>query len=283
MIGAIIGDISGSRFEFDRSPKTVEGYEIFDEECCFTDDTVMTVGVAEGLMDAGKDADADTIKKCVIRSMRRYGQRYPGAGYGGRFFLWVLGPEAGAKLYNSFGNGSAMRVSSAGWLYDSPERIREAARATAEVSHNHPEGMKGAESVAAAIYMARTGSSKEEIKEYVEREFGYDLGRTCDEIRPTYHHVESCQETVPQAFAAFLEGDSFEGVVRLAISLGGDCDTLTDIAAAMAEAYYGVPEELKEKALTYLPEDLKAVLFRFEQYKKSNPHTTITKDAGPED
>ena len=268
MLGAMIGDIAGSRFEFDRSPKTVDGYEIFGEGCYFTDDTVMTAGVAEGLMDAGKDADAETIRKCVVRSMRKYGQRYPGAGYGGRFFSWVLGPEEEAKPYNSFGNGSAMRASAAGWLYDSLERTREAARATAEVSHNHPEGIKGAESVAAAIYMARTGSTKEEIRTYVEQEFGYDLSRTCDEIRPSYNHVESCQETVPQAFAAFLEGDSFEGVVRLAISLGGDCDTLTDIAAAMAEAFFGVDPAMEEKALTYLAEDLKKVYERFQKEKK---------------
>ena len=268
MIGAIIGDFAGSRFEFDRSPKTVAGYEVFHEDCQFTDDTVMTAGVAEGLMDAGKDADIDTVKKCVVRSMRKYGQRYPRAGYGRRFFRWVLGLEEETVPYNSYGNGSAMRVSSAGWLYDSLDRTREVARATAEVSHNHPEGVKGAESVAAAIYMARTGSTKEEIKEYVEREFGYDLSKTCDEIRPTYHHVESCQETVPQAFAAFLEGDSFENVVRLAISLGGDCDTLTDIAAAMAEGFYGADEKLEKLTLLLLPTDLKAVYERFQKEKQ---------------
>lgn len=265
MIGAMIGDFAGSRFEFDRSPKTVDGYEVFHEDCQFTDDTVMTVGVAEGLMDAGKDADIETIKKCVIRAMRKYGRHYPHVGYGSRFYDWVLGPLEEAKPYNSYGNGSAMRVAAVGWLYDSLERTREVARATAEVSHNHPEGVKGAESVAAAIFMARTGSSKEEIKEYVEREFGYDLSRTCDEIRPTYEHVESCQETVPQAFAAFLEGDGFENVVRLAISLGGDCDTLTDIAAAMAEGFYGADEKLKKLTLLLLPRDLKAVYERFKK------------------
>ena len=271
MIGAMIGDIAGSRFEFDRSPLTVDGYEIFDKDCCFTDDTVMTAGVAEGLMDAGKDADVETIKRSVTRSMRKMGELHPGAGYGGMFYSWVLGPEEMAKPYNSFGNGSAMRVSAAGWLYDSLERTREVARATAEVSHNHPEGIKGAESVAAAIYMARTGSTKEEIRKYVEQEFGYDLSRTCDEIRPTYYHMETCQETVPQAFAAFLEGNSFEGVVRLAISLGGDCDTLTDIAAAMGEAFHGVDPAMEEKALTYLTEDLKDVYERFQKEKRTIP------------
>lgn len=270
MIGAMIGDFAGSRFEFDRSPKTVDGYEVFHEDCSFTDDSVMTAGVAEGLMDAGKDADIDTIKKCVIRSMRKYGRHYPGAGYGSRFYDWVLGPIEEAKPYGSYGNGSAMRVSAAGWLYDSLERTREVARATAEVSHNHPEGIKGAESVAAAIYLARTGSTKEEIRDYVEREFGYDLSRTCDEIRPTYHHVETCQETVPQAFAAFLEGNSFEGVIRLAISLGGDCDTLTDIAAAMAEAFYGADEKLVKLTLLLLPGDLKAVYERFQKEISKN-------------
>ena len=170
-----------------------------------------------------------------------------------------------AKPYNSHGNGSAMRVAAVGWLYDSLERTRAVAQATAEVSHNRPEGAKGADSVAAAIFMARTGSSKEEIKEYVEWEFGYDLSRTCDEIRPTYEHVESCQETVPQAFAAFLEGDSFENVVRLAILLGGDCDTLTDIAAAMAEGFYGADEKLEKLTLLLFPTDLKAVYERLQK------------------
>ena len=236
----------------------------------FTDDTVMTIAVAEGLLNIDQDASTEEIQKSVKKAIRERGNQYPYVGYGLRFLLWLKKPSDEAKPYNSFGNGSAMRVSAAGWLYDSLERTREVARTTAEVSHNHPEGIKGADAVATAIYMARTGSTKEEIKDYVEREFDYDLSKTCDEIRPTYHHVESCQETVPPAFAAFLEGDSFEDVVRLAISLGGDCDTLTDIAGAMGEAMYGVSDDIKEKALSYLPDDLVAVYNRFELVRKAS-------------
>lgn len=153
-----------------------------------------------------------------------------------------------------------MRVSAVGWLYDSLEETRRYARLSAEVTHNHPEGIKGAESVASAIFMARNGSSKDEIRDYIISEFGYDLSRTCDEIRPTYHHVESCQETVPEAITAFLEGEDFEDVIRTAVSLGGDCDTLTCIAGSIAEAFYGVPEDLKAECRKRLPADMLEVL-----------------------
>lgn len=156
-----------------------------------------------------------------------------------------------------------MRVSSVGWLYDNIERTREVARATAEVTHNHPEGVKGAESTAAAIYMARTGSSKKEIRRYIISEFGYDLSRTLDEIRPDYHHVESCQQTVPEALTAFYEGTDFEDVVRNAVSLGGDCDTLTCIAAGIAEAFYGIPENIRKECMAWIPGDFRKVLDRF--------------------
>ncbi len=261
MYGAILGDIIGSRFEFDRGDKSKE-FELFGPGCEFTDDTVMTVAVAEALMKAGNGADVTDIEKAVTESMQDWGHRYPNAGYGGRFLGWLAAGK-NAKPYGSYGNGSAMRVSAAGWLYDSVERTREVARATANVSHNHPEGIKGAESTAAVMYLARTGASKKEIKEYVIREFGYDLSRTCDEIRPGYHHVEDCQRTVPEAITAFLEGEAFEDVIRNAISLGGDTDTLGAIAGAMAEAFYGVPEELKEKANTYLPKEILDVLDKF--------------------
>jgi ADP-ribosylglycohydrolase len=156
-----------------------------------------------------------------------------------------------------------MRVCAAGWLSDMMEGTRRLARLTAEVTHNHPEGIKGAESVASAMFLARNGHSKDEIKEYIVREFGYDLSRTCDEIRPDYHHMETCQKTVPEAITAFLEGTDFEDVIRTAVSLGGDCDTLTCIAGSMAEAFYGVPQELKEECRKRLPEDLLAVADRF--------------------
>ena len=189
------------------------------------------------------------------------GRRYPDAGYGARFCLWLA--EQNPKPYGSYGDGSAMRVSSAGWLYPTLERTREAAAATAEVTHNHPEGIKGAEAAASAIFLARTGSSKEQIREYIVDQFGYDLSRSCDEIRPAYHHVESCQQTVPEALTAFLEGTDFEDVIRTAVSLGGDCDTLTCIAGGIAEAYYGVPPALAEECDRRLPEEMLAVLRRF--------------------
>lgn len=261
MIGAIIGDMVGKPYEFDRSPKVKNFGPLFTKRSGYTDDTVMTIAVAEGLMKAGIDADTDKIKQEIIRSMKAWGRKYPHAGYGGRFGKWIRSDDD--KAYGSYGNGSAMRVSSVGWLYDSLERTREVARATAEVTHNHPEGIKGAEATASAIYLARTGKSKEEIKKYIIDEFEYDLSRTTDEIRPAYHHVESCQETVPEAITAFLEGKDFEDVIRNAVSLGGDCDTLTCIAGGIAEAYYGVAEEYKDEALIRLKEDMKDVYICF--------------------
>ena len=189
--------------------------------------------------------------------------KYPHAGYGGMFRGWL--EEKDPKPYGSFGNGSAMRVSAAGWLYDTIEETRRYAKLTAEVTHNHPEGIKGAEAVASAIFMARNGSTKDEIKDFIIGEFGYDLSRTCDEIRPTYHHVETCQQTVPEAITAFLEGENFEDVIRTAVSLGGDCDTLTCIAGGIAEAFYGVPDIDKLECKRRIPEDMLAVLERFDE------------------
>jgi len=261
MIGAILGDIIGSPYEFDRGKKT-KFFPLFSRNSTFTDDSVMTVAVGDGLMRSMGKSDED-VKAELVRAMQKWGRRYPDSGYGGRFIHWLFAEDP--KPYGSYGNGSAMRVSAAGWLYGTIEETRHVARLTAEVSHNHPEGIKGAESTASAIFLARTGKSKEFIREYIESEFGYDLSRLCDEIRPFYHHVESCQETVPEALTAFLEGESFEDVVRTAVSLGGDCDTLTCIAASVAEAFYGVPEELKEECQRRVPEDLWEVVERFEK------------------
>ncbi|MCD7820014.1 MAG: ADP-ribosylglycohydrolase family protein [Lachnospiraceae bacterium] len=262
MYGAILGDIIGSPYEFDRGNKTKD-FELFGNGAEFTDDSVMTIAVAEALLDAGKDAPIDRIRELVTASMQKWGQSYPYAGYGGHFGVWLR--QKDPAPYGSFGNGSAMRVSAAGWLYDTLERTEEVARATSEVTHNHPEGIKGAESVAGIIFLARTGSSKEQIKTYATEKFGYDLSRTCDEIRPQYHHVESCQQTVPEAITAFLEGNDFEDVIRTAVSLGGDCDTLTAIAGSMAEAFYGIPALLREECRKRLPKDLLAVLKRFDE------------------
>ena len=228
MYGAILGDIIGSPFEFDRGDKTKE-FDLFTKGCDFTDDSVMTIAVGEALLAVGPQATVKEIE-------------YPYAGYGGRFRYWLR--ERNPKPYGSYGNGSAMRVSAAGGLYDSLERTREVARATANVTHNHPEGIKGAEATASAIYMARNGSSKEEIKEYIEKEFHYNLDRTLDEIRPGYHMDETCQRTVPEAIIAFLESKDFEDAVRNAVSLGGDTDTLGAITGSIAEAFYGIPAVL---------------------------------------
>lgn len=266
MIGAILGDMIGAPYEFDRGDKTKE-FPLFSRESQFTDDTAMTVAVAEALMDSLGKGDEE-IKETLIASMRKWGRRYPYAGYGGMFYQWLRSRDP--KPYGSFGNGSAMRVSAAGWLYDTLDKTRHMARLTAEVTHNHPEGIKGAEATASAIFLARTGSSKEEIKEYICREFGYDLSRTCDEIRPSYHHIETCQQTVPEAITAFLEGNSFEDVIRTAVSLGGDCDTLTCIAGGIAEAFYIVPEEIETEGKKRLPEDMLEVMERFHTLTKKS-------------
>ncbi len=266
MYGAILGDIIGCPYEFDRGEKRKDFGPLFIDESAFTDDSVMTVAVAEGLMNAIETDSDECIRKSIIDSMKKWGKKYPYAGYGSRFIRWVLSDDS--QPYGSYGNGSAMRVSAAGWLFDTLEETRHAARLTAEVTHNHPEGIKGAEAVAAAIYLARTGVSKEEIKEYVTREFEYDLTRTLDEIRPTYFHRESCQKTVPEAITAFLEGENFEDVIRGAVSLGGDCDTLTCIATGIAEAFYGLPEDMRGECRKRVNKDMLEILDRFDVLMK---------------
>ena len=264
MLGAILGDIIGSPYEFDQGRKSKQ-FTMFERGCGFTDDSVMSIAIAQGLMNAGLNADEMMVKMEITRCMRMWGRKYPYAGYGSRFSRWLFDESMGP--YGSYGNGSAMRVSSVGWLYDSLERTREVARWTAEVTHNHGEGIKGAECIAALIYLARTGLTKEEMKDVAICEFGYDLSRTCDEIRPGYMHDESCQRTVPEAITAFLEGESFEDVIRTAVSLGGDCDTLTCIAGALASAYYGVPGWMKRKVCAYLSDEMKKVVEEFEREK----------------
>ncbi len=263
MIGAILGDIIGSPYEFDRGNKSKD-FPLFSGKSTYTDDTVMTLAVGLTFLDAQPGASDDCILRILASRMRQFGKMYPNAEYGGMFRQWLLNPEC--QAYNSFGNGSAMRVSSVAWLYNDIGVVRHAARLSAEVTHNHPEGIRGAEATASAIFLARTGHSKAEIKEYTEHEFGYDINRTCDEIRPGYFHTETCMETVPEAITAFLEGDSFEDVIRTAVSLGGDCDTLTAIAGSIAEGFYGVSDELKEECYKRLPESLLNVLKAFEKY-----------------
>lgn len=283
MLGAIIGDIVGSVYEWNNS-KTKE-FPLFSEDCYFTDDTVMTVATADALMNGGK---ADNF----INAYKKWGRLYPEAGYGGRFSNWVHSDDR--KPYNSWGNGSAMRVSPCAWLMDCgyyartgmwPVNGRDRAKLSAEVTHNHPEGIKGALAVTDAIFMCRfyvggygddqgnpinerytLQQYKVQIQEHIEQEYGYDFSKTLAEIRPIYKFNDSCQETVPQAITAFLESTNFEDAIRNAISLGGDSDTLAAITGSIAEAAYGVPNEIKGKALLFLDKPLTDVYKRWEAY-----------------
>ena len=259
MYGAILGDIIGEPYEWHNLKSKT--FPLFSVHASFTDDSVMTVAIAEALMKAsgiGVIADEKATKDIIIDCMHKWGQRYPDAGYGGRFRQWLTNNER--EPYNSWGNGSAMRVSAAGWLYDDLGTTRKVARWTAEVTHNHPEGVKGAESIASAVFMARNGSSKDEIKEFIENEFGYDLDRTCDDIRPDYRFDVSCQGSVPEAIIAFLDGADFEDVVRNAISLGGDSDTIGAIAGSIAEAFFDIPDRLKNECDKRLPDNMADIL-----------------------
>ena len=257
MIGAIFGDIVGSVYEFDNI-KTKE-FQLFTDKCKFTDDTVMTVAVADTLMQFEKITDLEAFKKVLIKTMHRYGKRYPDAGYGGRFGWWLMTEET--EPYGSYGNGSAMRISPVAWYASSLEEAIVLAKASAEITHNHPEGIKGAVVTAGAIYLARTGATMAEIKEFVSGY--YDMNFTLDEIRPSYYFNETCQHTVPQAMQAFFESTSFENTIRNGISIGGDSDTLCAICGAVAEAYYGMTEQEKAVAMSYLDEPMREVVRMF--------------------
>lgn len=265
MYGAILGDIIGSPYEFDKGNKS-KIFPLFTKQSHFTDDTVMTIAVAEALMDIiekDRTEDEKYVKYRVKLSMRKWGKRYPDAGYGAKFSAWLCDRSIGP--YNSCGNGAAMRTSAVGWLFNDFESVLRVAKWVAEVTHNHPEGIKGAQSVAMSIFMARMGESKYEIWGYNIKRIGYDLSRTCDDIRPNYHHVETCQETVPEAITAFMEGENFIDVVRTAVSLGGDCDTIACIAGSIAEAYYTIPRFLIMRCQDSLPTDMLRVLSRFNE------------------
>ena len=270
MYGAILGDIIGSPFEFDRGDKTKD-FKLFSRRSHFTDDSVMTLAVCEALLKVRQDATVKEIEDAIISSMQSWGRRYPHEGYGGYFRRWLTARHP--EPYNSFGNGSAMRVSAAGWLYDSLEKTRVVAKATANVTHNHPEGIKGAEATASAIFMARNGSSKEEIKKYIENEFHYDLNRTLDEIRPSFHMDETCQKTVPEAIIAFLEARDFEDAIRNAVSLGGDTNTLGAITGSIAEAYFGISETLISECRNRINKDMRDVVDAF--------YSLVRKDDSP--
>jgi len=257
MYGAIIGDIVGSRFEFSNI-KTKE-FELFADKCEATDDSIMTIAIADAILKC--NGDYTDLSKLAAKSMRNIGQHYPRCGYGGRFFDWMYGAIQGP--YNSFGNGAAMRVSACGWAAGSLEEAKEMARKVTEVTHNHPEGIKGAEAVASIIYMIGWHhQNKQDIRKYVNDHY-YDLNFTIDEIRPTYKFNETCQETVPQAIECFLEANDFEDAIRTAVSLGGDSDTLAAITGSIAGVYWPIPGWMKEKARKYLDDDLKRILDAF--------------------
>ena len=255
LMGAICGDIVGSTREWRRIKKL--DFELLPKGSRFTDDTVMTCAVAEWLMN--RDADLTSI-------MQSWGLKYINAGYGHMFIRWLT--RADPKPYNSFGNGSAMRVSPVGWVADTIEGTMELAKAPAEVSHNHPEGIKGAQSVAAAIFLARTGHSKEEIKEFIEREFpSYDLSRSLADIRPKYRFDSTCQGSVPESIIAFLESADYESAIRNAISLGGDADTMAAISGSIAAAFYkDIPDEIATGCMDLLTPDILQCIDNFARY-----------------
>lgn len=272
MLGAIVGDIVGSVYEWNNI-KTKD-FPLFRDDCFFTDDTVMTIATADALLNGGEIDD-------FIDAYKKWGRMYPDAGYGGRFGNWIHSDDRGP--YNSWGNGSAMRVSPCAWMLNCgyygrtgcwPDNGWQYVIRSAEVTHDHPEGIKGAEATAAAIFLSRFYAGgyafdyckpwsldelKAEIKKLVESKYGYNLSQTLDEIRPTYRFNESCQDTVPQAIIAFLESENFEDAIRNAISLGGDSDTLAAITGSIAEAAYGIPDWIRDKALSYLDDSLREV------------------------
>lgn len=256
MLGAVIGDIVGSRFEW-HNIKTKD-FEFFTNSCHFTDDTVMTIAIADALLSC--NGDYSSLSSKVIKCMQEYGKLHPNAGYGGHFRDWIYSSDP--QPYNSWGNGSAMRVSPCGFIAKNLEEAEALAGITAAVTHNHPEGIKGAKATAAAIYLAKSGKSIDEIRKYITDNY-YDIDFTLDDIRADYKFDVSCQGSVPQALEAFFESKDFEDAIRNAISIGGDSDTIAAITGGVAEAYYGLSTDLEVNAVSFLSPDLKKVFNRF--------------------
>ena len=272
MLGAIIGDTVGSVYEF-HNIKTTH-FPLFDPRSNYTDDSIMTMAVADWLLTDPKHG-MDTLEASLLNFAKKY--PCPMGGYGGGFRRWLFHSEdlkdygsgdfkIGTRHpYNSFGNGAAMRCSANGWMFDTLDDTERVAGLSAAITHNHPEGIKGAQSTAAAIFMARNGKSKEEIRDYISTKYGYNLNRTCDEIRPVYDWDSSCQGTVPEAMVAFFDSTDFESAIRLAVSLGGDSDTLACITGSIAEALYkDIPDDIALKIWDLIPEDFKAIFRKME-------------------
>jgi len=263
MLGAIIGDIAGSRFEWNNI-KT-KNFELLSRKHCYpTDDTVMSLAVAKAILSCGRDYSK--LSENAVRYMQQLGRKYPDAGYGSRFQSWIESDDP--KPYNSYGNGSAMRVSACGFAAGSLEEAAELSAEVTKVTHSHPEGMKGAEATAAAVYLARTGRTVTEIKEYIDRHY-YRIDFRLDEIRGSYRTDISCQGSVPQALEAFYESEDFEDTIRNAISIGGDSDTIAAIAGGIAEAHYGIPSDIRGKALPFLDKTELSILEEFESVFQS--------------
>lgn len=261
MLGAIIGDAAGSVYEF-RGFKSKD-FPIFEKGSDYTDDSILTMAVAKWILD-----DPNLTHESLVDHIVDFGHRYPDpmGSYGGRFHGWLFLSQY-RQPYNSLGNGSAMRASATGWACDTLEETERVAKISAEITHNHPEGIKGAQATAAAIFMARTGKSKSEIKSYITEKYGYDLNRTCDEIRPTYQFNETCMGTVPEAIIAFLDSTDFEDAIRNAVSLGGDADTLTCITGGIAEAFYKtIPAGMRSDILKMIPQEFKDILDAFSKF-----------------
>lgn len=254
MLGAMIGDIVGSVYEW-HNIKTTD-FILFKNQCFFTDDSVLTAATAKALM-----TDGDYTK-----AYQDFARRYPGRGYGGNFHRWIYLDYP--KPYNSWGNGSAMRVSPVGFAFDTVVEVLAEAERSAVVTHNHPEGIKGAQSTALAVLMARQNATQKDIRAEISRRFGYDLDRTLDEIRPTYSFDVSCQGSVPEAIIAFLESQDYEDAIRQAISIGGDSDTIACITGGIAEAYYGIPENIAEEGRLVLPDEFIIIIEDFHKWCK---------------
>ena len=263
MLGAILGDIVGSSYESFNTCKY--RFDLLTPVSSYTDDSIMTLAVAEALVRSYGQGD-DVVKEMLIDCMKEMGRNYPFAGYGGMFRNWLISDSR--EPYYSYGNGSAMRVSSAGWLYDSIDETRKAARLSAEVTHNHPEGIKGAEAVASAIYMARMGCTKETIKRYIKTEFDYDLDRRLKKVLSEGRDQETCQISVPQSLICFLKSCSFTDAIRKAVCSGGDSDTVACITGSIAEAYYGFPYGYFPIIDRYLNDKLKSIISLFNNYKR---------------
>lgn len=258
MIGSIIGDIVGSVYEFTPNDIKTKQFEFFNPNGSYTDDSILTFATADWLLHGGE----------VAHYYSKYGEKYPWpmGGYGGEFKLWLVRSirQQDYRPYNSCGNGSAMRVGPVGWAFDTIEEILAKAKESAECTHNHPEGIKGAQATALAIMMARHGCDKNEIRSEIEKRFEYDLQFTCEQIRPTYTWGGTCQDSVPQAIVAFLDGEDYEDSIRNAVSIGGDSDTIGCITGSIAEAYFGVPADLRNSAMNYLPEEFQSIISEFE-------------------